>query len=535
MSRSSRRQRPNPAAEELADQVSRLPRDLGIWRAGQHGLYHLLFSSSLARFTDLAQAQLTAGDLGVAEAMETWRHATSALVEWHTRWAKPGSGEPADQDLAAAIRRARDWRALETIQLGLRTGDMYIAGTSGWEIRLGNIRDHAVEVLDIILQQVSIPAPKLTGPSDDAVQQWFTGHAGRPGQAHRLPKWVQTIAYRRAQADLVNRDFTMPGSTDLGGLTLAEARDCYALLLARTELAALCTTVLGSRETAVWYTESAALIKELTGHVSAESAAAFIQLCSYHPGRSPASAPLIPDDNLIAIPSALVSPVGFERALLRAASADPSRAGQLGNTLGRRSARWADLLRSIPGAQVAERLPVTSDAGQALGDLDVAAFDAADNLLLVVETKWPVDAHTLRESSKIDDAVEAGRHQLLRVKAALANGGTARWPRTWHITPGTRITWWVATAQQLSTRPGRDAHDIRATSLRLIEHILPASSVADLQERVENFPLPRLGVEYELTDQTVRVGRYRITIPAIALLGEPPVPPEDRRTNTGWT
>ena len=357
-------------------------------------------------------------------------------------------------------------------------------------------------------------------------------HAGQPGQAHRLPRWLRTITY---QADLVNRDLTMPPGTDLGGLTLAEARDCYALLLARTELAARCTTMLGSRETAIWYAHPRQLRQELTEHVSEESADAFIRLCSYHFGRGPASAPLIPDDALIAIPSALVSPVGFERALLRAAAADPTRGGHLGNALGRRAARWADRLRSIPGTRVAERLPVTSHTGQTISDLDIAAFDPASNMLLIVETKWPVDAHMLWESAKVDDSVEVGRRQLLRIKTALADGGSVRWPQGWSVTPATRIRWWVATAQQLSTKRSRDAHDIRTTSLRLVEHLLPASSLADLQERLENFPLPRLGAEYELVDQTVRAGRYRITIPAIAILGEPPMPSEDRRTNTGWT
>jgi len=293
--------------------------------------------------------------------------------------------------------------------------------------------------------------------------------------------------------------------------------------------------VLLSRETAVWYSEPNRLKEALADHVSAETAQAFIRLCAFGPGRSPVSAPLVADGPLIAIPAALISPVGFERALLRAASADPARGGQLGNALGRRADRWADRLRSIPGALVAERLLVKGGDGQTIGDLDVVAFDRVSDLVLVVETKWPVDAHTLRESGKIDDSVQAGRRQLLRIRNSLADGGAVRWPDGWNVTPATRICWWVGTAQQLSSRQTREASDIRATSLRLVEHVLPARSVADLQERLEHFPLPRLGFEYELVDQTVRVGRYRVTFPAIAILGEPPIPPEDRRTNRGWT
>ena len=81
VSRASRHQRPDPTTDELADRVSRLPGQLGVWRAGQHALYHLLLGSSLARITDLAQARLAAGDLAVIEATEAWRHATSEPVK----------------------------------------------------------------------------------------------------------------------------------------------------------------------------------------------------------------------------------------------------------------------------------------------------------------------------------------------------------------------------------------------------------------------------------------------------------------------
>ena len=341
--------------------------------------------------------------------------------------------------------------------------------------------------------------------------------------------------HRRAYADLLDRGLTMPADTGLGGLSLTEARQCYAFLLARAELARMCTFVLGCKETVVWYSEPARLRDALARYVSEQSGDAFIELCSYRRGRSPASAPLINDGPLIAIPSALISAVGFERTLLRAASADPSRGGHLGNALGRRAERWADRLRSIPAALVAERLPVRNSDGTTIGDLDVAAFDPEHDLIFAVETKWPVDAQTLRESSKIDDIINAGRRQLLRITSALAEGGIVQWPSGWNVRPTTRIHWWVGTAQQLSSRPDHEGTHIGATSLRLVEHLLPAQSVADLQERLVNFPLPRLGVEYQFVDETVRAGRYRITVPAIAVLGEPPVPPEDRRTNTGWT
>jgi hypothetical protein len=486
--------------------------------------------------TDLGSAPLDPWE--AADVAEGWRHATSTLIEWHSEWARRGStDEPSTQDVIAAVRRARQWRVLETILLGLRIGDMHVSKTNGWDIRIANKRDHSVEALDIILEQVSIPAEStLDEISLGPVHGWFADHAGRPTAAHSLPKWARSVVYQWALANLVNRGLTMPADTKLGDLTLAEARKCYALLIARAELATMCTTILGSRETAVWYSEPHRLRESLLDHVTEESAEAFIRLCTFGPGRTPASAPLIPDGSLIAIPAALVSPVGFERTLLRAASADPARGGSLGNELGRRAARWADRLRAIPGTLVAERLAVRNSSGQKVGDLDVAAFDPGSNLMIIIETKWPVDAHTLRETLKVDRAIADGCKQLSRIRAAIEAGATVQWPTGWDVRGNTNFLWWVGTAQQLASSPEARAHDIRTTSLRLLEHILPAApSLADLRERIEHFPLPRPGSEYEIIDQAVRVGKYRITFPALGMLDKPPTPPEDRRTNMGWT
>jgi len=536
MVRSNKHQRPDPTAEDLINYLAGLPRQLGVWRAGRHGLYHLLLSSSLERMADLGSAPLEPWE--GADAAEGWRHATSTLIEWHSEWAQRGrTDEPSAQDVIAAVRRARQWRVLETVLLGLRTGDMNVVETGGWDIRIANKRDHSVEALDIILEQVSIPAEStLVEVSLGSVYGWFADHAGRPAAAHTLPKWASSVVYQWALANLVNRGLTMPADTKLGDLTLAEARKCYALLIARTELASMCTNILGSRETAVWYSEPHRLRESLRDHVSEESSEAFIRLCTFGPGRTPASAPLIPDASLIAIPAALVSPVGFERTLLRAASADPARGGSLGNALGRRAARWADRLRAIPGTLVAERLAVRHNGGQKVGDLDVVAFDPGSNLMIIIETKWPVDAHTLRETLKIDRAIADGCKQLSRIRAAIEAGATVQWPAGWDVRENTHILWWVGTAQQLASSPEACAQDILTTSLRLLEHILPAAaSLADLRERIEQLPFPRLGSEYEIIDQAVRVGKYRITFPAIGMLDKPPTPSEDRRTKMGWT
>lgn len=520
--------------DELREHVLALPRDLAVWRAGPDALYQLLYGSSALRYRDILLAMRDGGD--TVERCKHWQHVTATLVDWHHRWADSTPGHPVQEgDFLAAIDLARDWQVLETIHTGLANGDITIAEVDGWDVRLTNHRNAAVEVLDVILEQVTIPAvPPDPDVSLEPVNRWFHEHRGRADLIFDIPGWAVEATEQEVVGLLRARGLSMPPETDLGGLTLAQARDCYAFLIAHTGLAGSCTVKLGSLATMVWYADPGKLKAGLAKWVGDSAAAAFLDLCTYVPGRSPISAPLIPDGGRLAIPEALVSPVAFERTLLRAAAADPSRAGRLGNELGRRAARWAQRLREVPGAQVAERLKVTDRDGATVGDLDVAAYDAEHDVVMVVEVKWPVDAGTLSESGKVDLAFDTGRRQVERLRRELAEGGSVRWPRGWGIGPTTTLHWWVATAQQLDS--GRTTHPtIRTTSLRLVEQLLPATSLADLHDRLVGFPLPRAGIEYVFTDRVVRTGRYTITCPTLEILGDRPVPPPDRRTDLGWT
>jgi hypothetical protein len=185
---------------------------------------------------------------------------------------------------------------------------------------------------------------------------------------------------------------------------------------------------------------------------------------------------------------------------------------------------------------VATELPVRDVEGRILGDLDLVAWDPVDQALLIVETKWPVDAATLAEGYKVDSTIDKGRSQLARLRACIATGtGRVAWPSGWDIPSGMRASWWVGTAQQLDSRGFIDRDGIGATSLRLVEQLLPARNLADLVARLTSFPLPRAGVDYKLVSTTVQAGDITIHFKALALMGDPPVPPGGRRVQDGWT
>jgi hypothetical protein len=447
---------------------------------------------------------------------------------------------------------------------------MIVDSAGGRHVRLTNRRRAEVEVLDTVLAQVTAlpesavpssrqvtPAPGFGPDLVDPLTRWLQDHAlppehlvhphGGTGMGPRhpdagrvvnaVPRHLRDEAWTDVIDGLTAQGTTVPEDTDLGGLTLADARTCYAFLISQLNINYAAGVLLGTPELFLWAIRPSQLIAALSSRVTEQEALAFVDLCAYSPGRSPVSAPLVMHDEQVIIPHELVSPIAFERTLLRAASAIPGTSGQLGNVLGERAARWRERLASIPGCEVATEVRIRDSRGVSAGDLDVVAWDRAADQMLIVETKWPVDAATLAESNKVDATFDKGRAQLERIRARLAEGSiTIDWPAGWDgPTPSTNIHWWVGSAQQLDSRPPPPGDDITTTSLRLVENLLPARSLDDLLTRLTEFPLPRDGVEFDLVPQTVAVGKIVVTYKALRIAADSPLPPEDRRTHLGWT
>jgi hypothetical protein len=323
---------------------------------------------------------------------------------------------------------------------------------------------------------------------------------------------------------------------DLGGISFGEARTGYAFLVSQLHLNKLGAFHFGAPEAMLWAIRPTNLELGLAQRVGRTQARAFIAMCRFTVGRSPVSAPLIPSGEFIYIPAEIVSPIAYERTLLRAASADPGKAGALGNVLGDRASRWAERMRSVPGCQVGEGLRVKDSNGRTVGDLDVVAWDPAQRFMAIVETKWPVDAATLAESFKVDAMFDKGAAQLERLRTALIEGSAnVTWPASWSVPTDVTASWWVGSAQQLDSRDTQGSSDIGKTSLRLLESLLPASDLRDLITRMAGVPLPIRGQEWDLETRSVSAGPLTVHYDALALLGSPPVPPPDRRLHTGWT
>ena len=401
--------------------------------------------------------------------------------------------------------------------------------------RLNNHRHGPTEALDILLEDVTIFTPRTTRPAHPSLPSGFEVNRGRPERVNAFPEVLRAIVWDQAIDLLKRQGSSLPDSTDLGGISLGDARRCYAGLIAQLYISELSTIHLETEDTLIWGIRPRNLNLMLRTRVTADAATAFIALMTHAAGRSPVSAPLLPYEHLLLIPTDLVSPIGYERTLLRAASADPSRSGPLGNLLGLRARRWVQRLEGVPGCLVAEQVKVREPGRRSSGDLDVVAWDPGDNLAVVFETKWPVDAATLTESHKVDAHFESGRRQLMKHRAALAAGdATFLWPKGWTIDDRTEIRWFVGSAQQLDSRAAAGAADIGSTSLRLVEHLLPQPSLRALVAALDDPPYPREGAGFEWVPVTMNVKKYVIHSEALGIAEELRKVPLRRRSD-GWT
>jgi hypothetical protein len=82
-------------------------------------------------------------------------------------------------------------------------------------------------------------------------------------------------------------------------------------------------------------------------------------------------------------------------SIMRTGSPDAqvhARFGPIGHQLGRQATGWAQWLARIPGVLVAEEVKLFTPDGRQAGDLDIVAVDPAEQLVLCMEIKSPIDA-----------------------------------------------------------------------------------------------------------------------------------------------
>jgi hypothetical protein len=573
----------------LAGAIDHLPRALAVWHDGRATLSKLLTHCTLQRLyeeAELLRSGIGPGlprpdaeveDSAYTEHRDRWRHAVATIVEWHGELCLPEQSlvpipppprnlsnrgaakrhkrnrprRVSDRDYLDAVALASDWAELDPIRVGLRTGDMEVAKASGRHVWIANLRRADVEALDIFLAFVTLPGSdgvEHEGP--DLITKWFVSNSLAEPDSHglpprhpsaftllnSLPSHLRLQAWTETETGLRRQGATVADDLDLGGITFADSRTCYAFLLSQIHLNRLGAFHFSAPEAMLWAIRPSNLERALAQRVSRSAARAFIEMCTFSRGRSPVSAPLVPNGEFILIPSEIVSPIAYERTLLRAASANPSKAGQLGNVLGDRALRWAQRLRAIPGCLTAEGVRIKDTQGRTVGDLDVVAWDPNQRLMVVIETKWPVDAATLAESFKVDAMFDKGADQLRRLRSVLNDGSAiVNWPSTWQVPPDTTWSWWVGSAQQLDSRQPRQPDDIGTTSLRLVEHLLPARDLLDLTNRMAAVSLPKRGLDWDLEPRAVSAGHLTLHYDALGVLGSPQAPPPERRIHNGWT
>ena len=573
---------------DFADVIDALPAELAVWHDGPAALPRLLATCVLQRVraeVDLLSFGIKPGmgedgsgmeDPRYSQHRHRWRHAVSAVIQWHARCGHPseslvppslkqrGSSNRAGRrrgrqharnltarDYEVAADLASTWFELDPIRVGCRTGDIKITKATPRHVWVENRRRAEIEVLDLVLEGVTVPVPNREERPDrpDPITEWFLSRSLAPAGSrdlprrhpaafsllNSLPETIRARAWIETEDDLRIRGATVPGTIDLGGLTFEQARACYAFLISQLRLNQIGAFHFGVPEALLWAVRPGNLEIGLSSRVDPSAARAFIDMCTFVAGRSPISAPLIPSGDFLYVPAEIVSPVAYERTLLRAAAARPAAAGTLGNILGNRARRWAERLRTIPDCEVAEGLVVKDSTGRQLGDLDVVAWDAETRFMAIFETKWPVDAATLSESNKVDALFDKGGEQLQRLRSAIDQGAAVAWPESWNVPAAKATSWWVGSAQQLDSRPDWDAPGIQTTSLRMIEQLLPANGLRDLIDRLTTFPLPRRGQDYDLVEHTVSAGALTIHYNALSLRDGPPVPPPERRLQMGWT
>lgn len=359
-----------------------------------------------------------------------------------------------------------------------------------------------LEFLDMLLEQEtspSVPEP----PSPRAANEWFSKRAFS-GKFEDLDTatWEAVRKYARKlirwqrgglPEGMIDEDLQLTDS-----LTLGRSVDLYAILLALRIIADSAVRFLNYSEASLMsFTRERALqlLMEADSSIRQAEASEFIEMMIYRPGQSghASSTPFIPYRDRLILPPALVTTAGVERTLLRSIAADPGRFGSLGQRLGRLADRVGRVLGQVPGVVVAPRVKVARKDGTMAGDIDVLAVDAKRGRVFAIEVKWPVEALTLKEASKVDADVRRGAAQLQSLRRIILDSEANLLTHTEAMSDRMEWSWFVATPGQLAET---DIDDIYPTSLRHLRAMLPAKDLDDLEVRLRQ--RPKLGEHFTI-------------------------------------
>ncbi|MFF0386251.1 hypothetical protein [Streptomyces sp. NPDC004286] len=527
--------------EKLQEIARRAPAELAIWKSGKMALHALLLSVSARYVREVRKGSPGSQEWearGPGGATRDWANITARLVEWSFLYCDPSAtGEPNLQEIDEAFELAQNWGVIQIGLEGGRAGRVRIEKQNKG-IVIEPIANPSIEVLDVLLEEIDTENvdKNTVGPSLEPAHAFFRTQQGRKNVHQNVPIWVGGLYIQHMKNYLANKPWEIARDVDLGGLTLEEAIPLMGTLKGMSLLQLSLFRGEPNLDTAYIAMRPETMIRWLKKYNPKSTAVEkFIELLTYRgpKGKTPFSAPIIPWDDQLLMPFALISDGLEERLLLRAAASNPNTSGKLGGSLGRLSNKWASRLADIPGVKVATEVKVLATNRRKIGDLDIVALDSDRKSGLIVEAKWPIDARVLADAWKQESAIDKGREQVERLQREISDGAIVKLPQGWPPFSEIEWTWMVGTARYLDARESPDGPPV--TCLRLIEQLLPASSVRDLLQRLADLQYPQEGREFRLSWKRVVVSGVKVKARVIEILPSAPKPPTERRRSQGWT
>lgn len=486
--------------------------ELAVWSADATRVHALLQMATRPRAESLRRG-LDLGDF-------PWETLIDLMLEWH--YSHPeGTNDCLEKDVFDALLLATVFTRIVPLESGIRTGVFRVRRT-GNDFRVLHRWDIAPEVADLYLERNSrVHTAQVPSPAEmewAAVQPRGRLNAFDPpidllrAVAGRAVASMQ--AWREAQPEgYLADDF------DLGdGLDVHSMVEVLSVLMAITELGELAHAKIHLPGTMLFHARRSTLIgwlEQLCEDSTVPQLEIALDRLTVGPGRSVRRSLLVPNGEIITILPLLLFPRAFDSLMLRTAAYDPGRYGPIGQRQGNRARAWAVWLRAIPGTQVAERLKVRNAAGKTVGDLDVVALDSSTTSGVIFEVKWPIDAVTLPEVLKTDDAIVAAARQLGQVRRLIATEeADVELPRGWPAFREVDWTWCVGTPQQLTTRPLPEP-GITATSMRYLASLDVAGRLTDVIELLNTPDWPKVGDHYVVRKTTLELDRHRLHVDSI--------------------
>ncbi|MER7679964.1 hypothetical protein [Streptomyces sp. NPDC096934] len=475
-------------------QVDRLP----IWSAGEERL-HALMSAVLG---------IKAGAARNAEL--PWDILLDFLISWHFK--HPIGNDPCrDEDVLSAVTSAIAAVRLEPLAAALRAQAYRVRKTGGTKFRVSYKWDMGLEVADAYLERQAVPAP--LEEATEIELEWASMQSHGRLNAFLPPEDVINATMERTCRAVqawrdAQQDPPLSDETDLGeGLSVGVMAQVLAALMAMAELGEMAHSARGRGTTLQHSTEEAIVewLGRLCNDLPHELATQAVHRLMAGRGKSLRTSLLIPNSGLITVLPLVMFPRAIDAIVLRTAASDPARYGPIGKRQGERAKVWGKWLAGIPGVKVAEGAKVLSPGGRTEGDLDVVAIDPASRKGLILEIKWPIDALTISETSKMDQTIMLASTQLGRVRSSLKSGDTqANLPSGWPSFDEIDWSWGVGMPQQLTPQPLPEPA-MFATSFRYVSQLGPLNSLSELIHVLKHPIVPELDRHYRIGNITIPI------------------------------